>query len=50
MASVRAGVVTGVEVNSMNPTAPSQYVDQNAPSFWAVVWFLAAVFILFVVL
>lgn len=51
MASARAGVMTSIEVNSPMPsTSRPNYADQTAPSFWCVVWFVVAVFLLFVVL
>lgn len=52
MANVRAGVVTGIEVQSpgfMAGTEPSNKLFENSPATWALVWFVLALIILFFV-
>lgn len=52
MAGVRAGVVTGIEVESpavMAGTAGNGKFLEASPATWALVWFLLAVIVLFFV-
>lgn len=52
MASVRAGVMTDIDVNGPigggSPTGPLW--DPKSGATWALIWFLAAIIILFFVL
>ncbi len=53
MASVRAGVVTELDVQTPGDSDGSSLLglwDTDAGSFWAFVWFVAAVIVLFVIL
>lgn len=51
MASVRAGVVSAVEVNGpiANPSSGSLF-DKNSAGTWAMVWFIVSIIMLFIVL
>lgn len=52
MASVRAGVVSGVEVNGPinNGTQTGPLWDPQSSGTWAGIWFVVAIILLFVVL
>lgn len=54
MASVKAGVVTAVDVNSSavmsGQSVGGKLADPGAASTWALIWFVVAIVILFFVL
>lgn len=51
MPTARAGVVGQVDINGPIATgAPMNLFDPSAGSFWAMVWFIAAIIVLFFVL
>lgn len=51
MASVKAGVVSGVEVNGPLNSSPTVKVwDPTTGGTWCLIWFIVAIVILFVVL
>jgi len=51
MASVKAGVVSAVEVNGpINSTPQTNLWDPKSGGTWAAIWFVVAVIILFVIL
>jgi hypothetical protein len=47
---VQAGVVTGIEVNGPSANPTTKLWDPQSGGTWAVIWFLIAVVVLFVVL
>lgn len=51
MASVKAGIVTGIETNQPMGGAPSAPLwDPESAATWALFWFVVAVIVLFIVL
>ena len=50
MSSVRAGVVSGVEVNGPMYNPPTKVWDTQSGGTWALILFVIAVVVLFVVL
>ena len=50
MASAKVGVVTAAEVNGPISMNVGPLLDPSSASFWACVWFLVALVLLFFVL
>jgi hypothetical protein len=50
MATVKAGVVTALEVNGPVNNPTTKLADPGSGGFWAAVWFVVAIVLLFVVL
>ena len=49
MSTVRAGVVTSVEVNGPAPAPSVKPFDLTAPGTWSLIWFVVAVLLLFII-
>lgn len=50
MATVKAGVVSGVEVNGPSMVPDGKVWDLQSGGTWALIWFMIAVVALFVIL
>jgi hypothetical protein len=50
MASVQVGVVTAAQVNGPIANPQTKLVDPSSGGFWAGVWFVVALVLLFIVL